>query len=255
MTSAWFRFYAELNRFVAPPQRQRSVERVCAQDASVKHMVEALGVPHTEVALILVNGRPVDFSYRLREQDHVSVYPRFACLMPAPPCASLQPSGHSVFVADAHLGRLARDLRMLGFDVLYRNDFSDDDIVRIAVQEQRIVLTRDRDLLMRKPVARGCYLYTIDGDQQLLDVMARYRLAGEIRPLSRCLNCNGLLAPVSRDAVEDDLPARSGACHQRFRRCAGCGQVYWEGSHVVRMRKRIAALLEAVRPLMDKRLI
>lgn len=251
MTSAWFRFYAELNRFVVPAQRQRSFERSCAQDASVKHMVEALGVPHTEVALILVNGLSVDFSYRLREQDRVSVFPRFASLKPdAASTPSLQPPGLPVFVADAHLGRLARDLRMLGFDVLYRNDFSDDAIVHIAVRDQRIVLTRDRDLLMRKPVVRGCYLYAIASDEQLLEVMDRYQLAGAVLPLSRCLNCNGLLQAVPKHLVEDDLPARSGACQQHFRRCSACGRVYWEGSHVARMRKRIAALLEAMRPAM-----
>ena len=245
VTCVWFRFYAELNRFVAPALRQRSFERPCSRDASVKHMIEVLGVPHTEVALILVNGQPVDFAYRLREQDYVSVYPRFTCMKGAAEATEfLQPPGPPIFVADAHLGRLARDLRMLGFDVLYRNDFADDEIVGIAVQEGRIVLTRDRDLLMRKPIERGCYVYAIDGDKQLLEVMARYDLAGLIRTLSRCLKCNGLLEPVARHVVESELPAYSGACQDYFRRCAVCHQLYWEGAHVARMRKRIAALLD-----------
>ncbi|QAU35374.1 Mut7-C RNAse domain-containing protein [Janthinobacterium sp. 17J80-10] len=249
MTQAWFRFYAELNRFVSPALRQRSFERRCAQDASVKHMVEALGVPHTEVALILANGDPVDFSYRLREQDHVSVYPRFARLRgDSQSPASLQPHGLPLFVADAHLGRLARDLRMLGFDVLYRNDFADDEIVRIVVEEQRIVLTRDRDLLMRKPIVRGCYLYATGSDAQLSEVMERYDLAGQIRPLSRCLKCNGVLEPVAKNVVEHHLPVRSSACQQHFQRCTACCQVYWDGAHVARMRRRIAALLATMRP-------
>lgn len=248
MASAWFRFYAELNRFVAPARRQRDFQCHCAQDASVKHMVEALGVPHCEVALLLVNGAPVNFSYRLCEQDRVSVFPRFASLKPdAWSTVSLQPQGAPAFVADAHLGRLARDLRMLGFDVLYRNDFSDDDIVGIAVHGRRIVLTRDRDLLMRKAVERGCYLYATASDRQLLEVLDRYRLADQIQPLSRCLNCNGLLQSVPKHAVEQSLPALSGAYQQDFRRCSGCGQVYWEGSHVTRMRRRIAALLATIR--------
>lgn len=249
MTRAWFRFYAELNWFVSPALRQRSFESACSRDASVKHMIEALGVPHTEVALILVNGEPVDFSYRLCEQDHVSVYPRFAFLNGDVQITEfLQPQGLPVFVADAHLGRLARDLRMLGFDVLYRNDFTDDEIVRIVLRDGRIVLTRDRDLLMRKSIARGCYVYATAGDRQLSEVMERYGLAGQIRPLSRCLKCNGLLEPVAREAVEPHLPARSGACQQHFRRCTVCRQVYWEGAHVKRMRGRIAALLETMRP-------
>lgn len=248
MTTVWFRIYAELNRFIAPALRQRSFERPCAPDASVKHMVEALGVPHTEIALILVNGNPVDFSYRLHEQDQVSVYPRFASLWHESPFpAFLQPQGLPVFIADAHLGRLARDLRMLGFDVLYRNDFADDEIVRLGMQEERIVLTRDRDLLMRKMIARGCYLHATGSEEQFSEVMERYNLAIQVRPLTRCLKCNGLLEAVARDAVARHLPARSGACQQHFHRCTACRQVYWEGAHVARMRRRIAALLAATR--------
>ncbi len=248
-TNASFRFYAELNYFIAPHRRQRRFDCACARDASVKHMIEALGVPHTEVALILVNDAPVDFSWRLREHDRVSVYPHFLTLaVDGAPFAMLQPPGLPAFVADAHLGRLARDLRMLGFDALYRNDFTDDDIVRIAMRDGRIVLTRDRDLLMRKGIALGCYVYATESEAQLRDVMARYRLGGMARPLSRCLNCNGLLQDVPRHAVERQVPARSGACLNDFRRCAACGQVYWEGSHVARMRRRIASLLEAMRP-------
>lgn len=208
-------------------------------------MIEAFGVPHTEVALILVDSQAVDFFHRLREQERVSVYPHFAALAPdAALPVSLQPPGPCAFVADAHMGRLARDLRMLGFDVLYRNDFADDEIVRLAVQEERIVLTRDRDLLMRKTIARGCYVYPTASDAQLLEVMRRYQLAGQARPLSRCLDCNGLLEAVPKDAVEQQLPAHSAACQNDFRRCNACGHVYWYGSHAARMRKRIANLLE-----------
>ncbi|WP_132257658.1 Mut7-C RNAse domain-containing protein [Paucimonas lemoignei] len=244
MTRAWFRFYAELNVFVAPPYRQRPFEHACARDASVKHMIEVFGVPHTEVALILVNGEPVDFSYRLCHQDCVSVYPGFLHLGDdAPMPILLQPAGPPAFVADAHMGRLARDLRMLGFDALYRNDFSDDEIVRLAVEENRIVLTRDRDLLMRKPIVRGAYLYSTDSDTQLLEIMRRYRLAEKAKPLSRCLDCNGVLETVSRKEVAQQVPPRSAILHEDFRRCEACGHVYWEGSHVTRMRRRIDTLL------------
>ncbi len=243
-TRACLRFYGELNCFVAPALRQRAVEQHCPRDATVKHVVEALGVPHTEVALILVNGCPVDFSYRLQHRDRVSVYPQFASLAPGAQAEALLSEGRPDFVADAHLGRLARDLRMLGFDVLYCNTFSDDEIVRIAVQEQRIVLTRDRDLLMRRQIAYGCYVHALAADAQLSEVMRRYRLADRANPLSRCLDCNGLLRDVPEHEVLAQLPARSRACHSEFRRCLGCGHVYWEGSHVARMRRRIALLLQ-----------
>lgn len=244
MTIAFFRFYAELNVFLKPPYRQRMFDYPCSLDASVKHMIEALGVPHTEVDLILVNQQAVDFSYRLQHQDRISVYPWFAnpgwrTGLPG----SLQPSGNALFIADAHLGKLARDLRMLGFDVLYRNDFADADVVHIATQENRIVLTRDRDLLIRKAIERGCYLYATSPSAQLHQVIARYQLADRITPLSRCLNCNGLLCAVDRQAVLHRLPARSSACSRHFFICAGCEQVYWDGSHTARMRKRVAEML------------
>ncbi len=240
----YFRFYAELNRFIHSSCRQRSFLQACAQDATVKHMIEALGVPHTEVELILLNGQPVDWSYRLQEDDRVSVYPWFsllACTDFLP--GSLRQPGDCIFIADAHLGRLARDLRMLGFDVLYGNALSDDDVVRIAVAENRIVLSRDRDLLIRKSIARGCYLYATAPDAQLAAVIDRYRLAGKARPLSRCLRCNGLLRPVEKQQVQHRLPTCNSACKLNFFICAGCSQVYWDGTHVKRMRQRIAGIL------------
>ncbi|HEV2609051.1 MAG TPA: DUF5615 family PIN-like protein, partial [Noviherbaspirillum sp.] len=153
MASAEFRFYAELNQFLAPACRQRSCIRTFPQGATVKHMIEALGVPHTEVELILVNGDPVDFSYRLADRDRVSVYPCFSNVDVAPLARLRAPNEEAPrFIADAHLGQLAKSLRMLGFDVLYRNDFGDLEVAAIAAEENRIVLTRDRDLLIRKDI-------------------------------------------------------------------------------------------------------
>ena len=240
---AVFRFYAELNDFLAPAQRGRAVRHAIARDASVKHMIEALGVPHTEVALILVYGRPQDFSWRLQEGDRISAFPVFmqldigpSLLRPALPW----PAG---FVADAHLGQLAKNLRMLGFDVLYRNDYHDAEVTRIASEEQRVVLTRDRDLLIRKEIVHGCYLHALDADAQAIEVLARYRLRDAVHPFSRCLTCNGLLHRVGKDAVAHRVPQRSLQHHDVFHECSECKQVYWEGSHVERMRLRMARLL------------
>ncbi len=246
MVTVSFRIYAELNWFIDPTKRQQTFQQSCAGHATVKHMIEALGVPHTEVELILVNGQAADFSRRLRQADHVSVYPRFSRLAHGGALpGSQQKKGDCIFIADAHLGRLARDLRMLGFDVLYRNDLADADVADMAAKEERIVLTRDRDLLIRKAIVRGCYLYATSVDAQLREVMDRYRLVDRVRPLSRCLKCNGLLHPVEKERVQHRLPVRSGACGQHFFSCAGCDHLYWNGSHVIRMRQRIAAILGA----------
>ena len=126
MGTATFRFYAGLNDFLPPARRQRAFEAVCAPDASVKHMIEVLGVPHTEVALIVIDGEPTSFAHRLQDGDRVAVYPRFAVLDTAGlPLLRDAPPVPLRFVADAHLGALARLLRMAGFDTLYRNDYTD----------------------------------------------------------------------------------------------------------------------------------
>lgn len=241
---AVFRFYAELNRFLLPSQRGRAVCHACARDASVKHMIEALGVPHTEVALILANGEPAGFSHRLRDGECISAYPAFtkfdvdASLLRAPLEMPVR------FVADAHLGQLAKNLRMLGFDVLYRNDYSDAEVARIASAECRVVLTRDRDLLIRREIVYGCYLHALDADSQVVEVLARYRLADHARAFSRCLSCNGILLQVDREAVADRVPPHSSTHYTVFYECSGCEQVYWEGSHVERMRIRVARMLQ-----------
>lgn len=207
-------------------------------------MIEALGVPHTEVELILVDGVSVDFSHRLRDGEHVSVYPSFASL-DVEPLRRLRPEPPDVrrFIADAHLGQLAKHLRMFGFDVLYRNDYSDAEVARIAAEEGRIVLTRDRDLLIRKEIVHGCYLHAVSCEAQLIEVLTRYRLAAHARAFSRCLTCNGVLRVVGKGDVEHRVPQHSRDAYEQFFECEGCAQVYWEGSHVERMRLRVDSML------------
>lgn len=235
-----FRFYAELNHFLAPSLRHRDSRHACPPNATVKHMIEALGVPHTEVELILADGVPVDFSHMLRDGERISVYPYFGRLEPGAATAPRPPlAGVCRFVADAHLGQLARDLRMLGFDVLYRNDYNDAEVARIASEDGRIVLSRDRDLLIRKEIVYGCYLHATAGEEQLEEVVIRYRLDVAARAFTRCLHCNRELRPADKDKVADRVPPQSWRVHDRFFECPGCAKVYWEGSHVARMRSRI----------------
>ncbi|HVK94040.1 MAG TPA: DUF5615 family PIN-like protein [Noviherbaspirillum sp.] len=252
MATAYFRFYAELNNFLPAVRRYRSVSHLYPRGATVKHMIEALGVPHTEVALILVDEAETDFSHRLQQGQRISVYPAFtdvdlsASMMLRPPL-----HGPARFIADAHLGQLAKNLRMLGFDVLYRNDYPDAEVARIAAEEERIVLTRDRDLLIRKEILYGCYLHAISSEQQLVDVMRRFRLVRATQAFTRCLNCNGVLRVLGKEEVGDRVPWHSKESYECFYECQGCAQVYWEGSHVVRMRARVARLLQAAGPMQE----
>jgi len=244
MVAATFRFYEELNDFLATSRRRQAFDAPVARDATTKHMIEALGVPHTEVELILVNGVSVDFSRQLEDGDRVAVYPRFEAMDVTP---LLRVREHPLraprFVADAHLGGLAHMLRMLGFDTLYDNHFNDDAIVAIAGEDGRIVLTRDRELLKRRAVTHGCYVHALKSALQLREIVERLDLARSARPFTLCLHCNAPLRPVDKTCVLDRLPPKVQAHYERFSACDRCGRVYWEGSHWRNMRTLLDGLL------------
>lgn len=252
MVSASFRFYDALGDFLPRERRGREFSAPCARDATTKHMIEALGVPHTEVALVLVNGDSSGFGRLLREGDRVAVYPAFGQL-DAGPLQRLRgvPEGRTRFVADAHLGALARLLRMAGYDTLYDNGFHDDEIARIACEEGRVLLTRDRELLKRRTVEHGCYLHALEPEEQLRELFARLGLGAAMRPFSLCLHCNLPLHPVARAEVLDRLPPRVAELHQEFTTCLHCGRVYWKGSHHARM---LALLQGVAAPVADVKL-
>ena len=243
---ASFRFYAQLNDFLAPGRRGCSFPWSGAADATLKHVIEALGVPHTEVGLILRNGEAVDFSRRLAEGDRVSVYPDFQSidLGPLPPLQP-PPPGVMRFVADAHLGALARLLRLAGFDTVYDNHLEDGEITALASQEERIVLTRDLELLKRRGVTHGAYVHAQAPDAQLAEILGRFDLAGRVRPFALCLACNAPLGPVDKARVMDRLPPRVREGLQHFSRCPVCGRVFWEGSHWRHMGERLARAVQA----------
>jgi hypothetical protein len=249
MAVATFRFYEELNDFLPGGRRKRAFAHACARGATVKHVIEALGVPHTEVEVILANGESVDFSYIVHEGDRISVYPVFESLDVTPLLRLRgEPLRRTRFIADANLGGLARYLRMLGFDTLYENGYADRQLVRIAAAEGRIVLTRDRALLMHRSISRGCYVRATRPRQQLEEILARLDLHRAIAPFSRCLRCNRELEPVAKEAVRDRLPPGSDAFYRRFWTCRGCGRIYWEGSHWRRMESLIGQLAQAGGP-------
>ena len=244
MATASFRFYEELNDFLSPDRRQREFTARCARAATTKHMIEALGVPHTEVELILVNGESAGFDRLLADGDRVAVYPRFEATDITPLLRVREyPLRQTRFVADAHLGGLAHMLRMLGFDTLYDNHFHDDDMVAIVEQEGRILLSRDRELLKRRGVTHGCYLHAQKPEQQLREIVERLDLARSAKPFTLCLHCNAPLRPVDKASVLDRLPPRVREHYERFSTCDRCGRVYWEGSHWRNMQKLLNGVL------------
>ena len=241
-----FRFYEELNDFIAPARRHRNFTLACPAASTVKHAIEAIGVPHTEIELILIDGISVGFGERLRSGNHVAIYPKFESLDISP---LLRLRNHPLrvtrFVADAHLGGLARLLRMAGFDTIYDNHFADAEIERIADSDRRIVLSRDRELLKRRSISRGCYIHALKPDAQLAEIIARLDLAGSLSPLSRCLECNVPLEAVAKAQVIERIPPSVRERHQRFSTCGACRRIFWEGSHWQRMRERLARAVAA----------
>ncbi|HLE29671.1 MAG TPA: Mut7-C RNAse domain-containing protein [Anaerolineales bacterium] len=244
MPRASFRFYAELNDFLLAARRMVEFNHAFQGRVSIKDMIESLGVPHTEVDLILVNGLSVDFAYIVQADDRVSVYPVFEAL-DITPLVRLRPRPlrEPKFILDTHLGRLANYLRLLGFDTLYRNNYDDEALARLSAGEKRTLLTKDRGLLKRRIVTHGYCVRSADPQQQIKEVLERFDLLGAIAPFSRCLRCNGRLEPVEKQAIVHRLPARTSVDYDEFYRCTACDQLYWPGSHYVALERFVSEIL------------
>jgi uncharacterized protein with PIN domain len=234
MASARFRFHGDLQGFLRREHREREFLHACARAASLKNAIESLGVPHTEVGRVTVNGAPATLQRTVREGDAIEVFP-----------VETQMGTVPIFLADAHLGGLARFLRMLGFDTLHDHRYDDAGIRRIAAREKRIVLTRDRELLKCREIERGAYVRALKAEAQLREVAARFSLAPLVRPFTRCLVCNVALRPVAKAEIAAILPDKVRDAQTRFTRCDACGRTYWPGSHYARMRAALGDLLGA----------
>lgn len=236
-----------MNYFLPPERKGIEFEHRFRGRASVKDMIEALGVPHVEVDLILVGGESVDFSYIVRDGDRISVYPTFKAIdISEVTRVRPRPLDRIRFVLDNHLGKLANHLRMLGFDVLYRNDYTDAELARLSRNEGRILLTKDRGLLKRGAVEHGYCVREIDPRRQLIEVIERFDLLESIEPFQRCIRCNGLLEPIQKEAVIEHLPAETKKHYDAFHICRGCGRVYWEGPHYQHMEQFVEELIESL---------
>jgi uncharacterized protein with PIN domain len=244
MRTATVRFYGSLNDFLPASRRQVPFTHAFDGHPAVKDVIEALGVPHPEVDLVVANGEPVRLDRRLVDGDRLAVYPLFRSI-------ELDSVGHLVplppdpprFVLDTHLGRLAGYLRMLGFDALYANAARDDELARRASGEHRVLLTRDRGLLKRGIVALGYFVRSDDPRRQLVEIADRFDLRTTMDPFRRCLRCNGRIEPVERSAIADRVGARTLRFYATFGQCDTCGSVYWNGGHHLRMRRFIAQVL------------
>jgi uncharacterized protein len=236
-------FYGDLAFFVKSKDRLQPVQRVLTHKTSVKDVIESFGVPHPEVDLIVFSGQPVDFAFHLEADAALDVYPISANLFPT---FRLQARDVRAFVADGHLGKLTRDLRLLGIDVSYNRDANDRELLATMAGENRALLTRDRPLLLHRAVRTGFFPRSQDPMEQTVEVIRRFGLARALAPFVRCLRCNGLLTTVSKEAVIDQLQPLTLLYYDDFQRCPQCGQSYWRGSHVAKLEKRVESILNQV---------
>lgn len=245
MNDAIFRFYAELNDFLPSSRRHRAFSHTFDGRVSIKDMIESLGVPHTEVEAIIVNAVAVPFGYLVRHNDDVHVYP-ISTPVDGVPLVPLRPPPppEPRFVLDTHLGQLAVYLRMLGFDTLYRNDYPDDELARISSEESRLLFTRDRGLLKRSIVTYGYFIRETNPQRQITEVIRRYRLAGMVAPLRRCISCNGMLQHVCKDDISHRLAAKTREYYDEFSACDTCSKIYWKGSHYNQMHRFLETVLQ-----------
>ncbi|MBV6448622.1 Mut7-C RNAse domain-containing protein [Nitrosomonas sp.] len=243
MAQIGIRFHQSVNDFLAPALSDTEIIHNFERKASVKDMIESFNVPHTEVGRISVNGVAADFNYIVQDRDRIEVFPageNFSATSAGqlrPPL--LQPPQ---FVVDSNLGRLARYLRLLGFDCLYRNDYNDDMIARIASEQQRIVLTRDRSLLHRKIITYGYFVRADKPKIQTREVLKRFALNSLIKPLTRCTHCNGKLAETGKSCIEHRLEPLTKQYYDKFLICLECGRIYWQGSHSMRIERLLGEL-------------
>ncbi|NOR03475.1 Mut7-C ubiquitin/RNAse domain-containing protein [Mycolicibacterium fortuitum] len=239
------RAYAELNDFLEADSRGRAVRRPVQSHQTVKDVLEATGIPHTEIDLILVNGDPVSFEHRPAVGDRIAVYPMFEALdIGATARLRPEPLRHPRFVVDVNLGRLARLLRVLGFDVWWSSAADDQTLADISLDQQRILLTRDRGLLKRRTITHGLFVHSQHPEEQTIEVLRRLDLRRRIKPFTRCVRCNGQLAPVAKEQVIDQLEPLTRRYYDEFSRCPECGRIYWAGSHFDKLSRLVDRLLE-----------
>jgi uncharacterized protein with PIN domain/sulfur carrier protein ThiS len=244
MKQVTVRIYGPLNDFLPPRERQSDQHLMFADKTSVKDLIEGLGIPHPEIDLVLVNGESVPFERTVSDTDRVAAFPRFhgidirnvTRVRPRPP-ETIR------FVLDGHLGKLARRLRLVGLDTTLPAGASDDQLAQVAEREERVLLTRDRELLKRRIVAYGYCVRETHPDRQLVEVLERFGPLG-LAPFSRCLRCNAEVRDVMKSAVATLVPPQARDLYEHFQKCGGCGRVYWQGSHWKRLARVVDEALE-----------
>lgn len=259
MPKIFIRFYEELNFFIPEDMRKQDIEVPFNDRRSVKDVIESMGVPHVEVDIILVNGASVDFSYIVNDNDRISVFPVFGSLdISGVTRLTLSPLDDTRFVLDVHLRKLARTMRLLGFDADYEDDRDDDLLAVIAATENRILLTCDRRLLMRKIIPRGIIVRSRNPEHQIVEVIRRLELRDLVNPLTRCVECNGIIREADINSpgfilLKNDIPEGVLEWCTEYFICNSCGRLYWHGSHYDKLKVKVTGILKVIDRNINKR--
>ena len=241
--TSFFRFYEELNDFLPKEKQKISFPYNFTGNPSIKDTFEAIGIPHTEVDLLLINGKSVDFKFILKGGEYISVYPVFESfdisevnhLRP-------EPLRKIKFICDVHLGKLVVKLRLLGFDTLYSNDFKDHEIIDLSLKGKRTILTRDIGILKHQNVTHGYWIRNDDPKDQIKEVVDRFHLDKKFKPFTRCSMCNGSLRCVQKESIKDMLEFNTYESFDLFMQCEKCEQIYWKGAHYEKITQWIKEL-------------
>jgi len=244
MPEVIFRFYEELNDFLSPRRRKKDFQVGFKGRESVKDMIEALGVPHTEVDLILVNGKSVDFGYIIQHGDRISVYPTFESLDIKDVTRLREvPLRQTRFIADINIRDIVKYMRALGLDVCYDASLSPREIIRISKRENRTILTKSRKLLKFRNVTHGIFIRPGTTVEQIRGIIDYLSLRALIEPFSRCLQCNIPLVGVSKDRILDRIPAKTREFYDEYSYCTACDRIYWKGTHYMNIKKVVDEIL------------
>ena len=239
-------FRGDLSVFLGSKAGDAVIERRLAEKTSIKDVIESCGVPHPEVDLILVDEQTVGFDHTLANDTKVEVF-AVENRDTNRTEKRLQTVGITRFVADGHLGGLMRNLRLLGFDVAYDQNADDRQLLEVMARENRALLTRDRRLLMHAIVQHGYCPRSQNADEQTIEVIRRFDLSELIAPFTRCLRCNAPLEEATKSEIIDKLEPLTKIYYDQFRRCPGCKQIYWSGSHFPKLQKRIEEIRSRTR--------
>jgi hypothetical protein len=240
---AEFRFYEELNDFLPAERHKTSFRSPFFGSPSVKDTIQAIGVPHTAIDLILVSGRSVDFSHRLRGGERVAVYPVFERLDISPVIRLRpRPLRCTRFILDVHLGKLARYLRMLGFDTVYDPGWDNSTLIDLSLRQERIILTRGLGILKQSRVTHGYWLRHREPRQQLREVLLALDQFRQLQPFARCLDCNGRIDPVDKTVIRGLIDPNIFQRFRELRDCQDCRKIYWRGSHYEPMLQWVSEL-------------